>query len=98
MEWLEILESAILFGAPLAIVGSTITQLIKQYILKVEGTQAFLLALGVGAVVSGTFLFINFPPASIEDGVVKGVASIVFAFLTPGFYNAVKQAARGTAA
>lgn len=97
MDWLEILNGALIFGMPIAALASSIVQLIKQYIFRVEGTQAFLLALAIGAILADGFLFINYPPASFGDAIIMAIAGLVFAFITPGFYQVLKATAKSGA-
>jgi hypothetical protein len=90
MEWIEILKEGLLFGVPIVILAASIAQAIKTYVWKVEGTKAFLLALGVGTAIDELYLFSQFDPVSIEDGVIMALAGLVFAFITPGFYQLLK--------
>lgn len=89
-EWLDILKSAMIFGIPLVALASTVVQFIKRK-ANIQGDGAYILSLGIGALFGFGYLALFFPIQSVQDGLLKGLASIVFAFLTPELYGYAKS-------
>lgn len=89
-QWIEILKGAMIFGVPLVALASVVVQFIKRK-TGLEGENAKLLALGIGWLFGAAYLLLFYPPLSWQDALVKVVAALVFAFITPELYSYVKE-------
>ena len=92
MELYEALQSAVVFGVSLTVAVTTFVNLVKQW-FGLEGSPVRLLALGLGTLLGSLYLIFIFVPAPAEvlDYVFRVVAALAWSFLSPGFYELLKQ-------
>jgi hypothetical protein len=94
-ELLEALKSALVFGASLILIVTTLVQTLKN-LLGLEGTAVKWLALGLGTLVGSLYLIFLFVPLPtvLADYLIRVFAAFVWSFTTPEFYQLLKQSAQ----